>query len=277
MSDIKKILVIIDPQVDFMDLEGSALPVIGATADMDRVANLIDKVGDMYDEIHVTLDSHHNYHIAHPLFFIGKDGKAPDPGTVISIEDINTGTWKAKVPAHQGLLTDYVQQLKDNNRYDLTVWPPHCLIGSIGATIYQPLFDALSRWEIRNCGIVLKTTKGSNWSTEHYSAVSADVERLDDPSTSLNTNFIEPLESAEVHVAGEASSHCLAFTVRDIVAQFGSDALKNFKLIINGMSPVVIPNVIDFTYLEKEFFADMKKEGLQLITTEEIIKGVSNA
>lgn len=39
-------LLIIDPQIDFMDLPGSALPVAGANADMDRFAPLLDKIND---------------------------------------------------------------------------------------------------------------------------------------------------------------------------------------------------------------------------------------
>lgn len=271
----KKILVIIDPQNDFMDIDGATLPVIGASKDMDRVSNLIEKVGDSFYDIQITLDSHHNYHIAHPMFLVNSNNEHPNPGTQISVKDIKDGIWRAKVQQHQNLLLEYVEQLELNGKYNLTIWNPHCLIGSWGHQIYSPLFKSLSDWEIRNTSIVGKTTKGSNWSTEHYSAVKADIERADDPSTQLNTDFIQTLMEADrVYFAGEASSHCVANTVRDIVDNFGNSALDNLYLIDDAMSAVVIPNVVSFQSLADDFFSDMKGKGLNTCTTQDIINGL---
>lgn len=270
----KKVLVIIDPQNDFMDIQNAALPVIGASADMDRIANLVNEIGDDFYDIQITLDSHHNYHIAHPMFLINSAGENPSPGMQITVKDIKDGVWRARIQQHQNLLLEYVEQLESNGKYVLTVWNPHCLIGSWGHQVYTPLFEALSDWEIRNVAIVGKTTKGSNWSTEHYSAVQADVNRPDDPSTQLNTNFIQTLMDADrVYFAGEASSHCVANTVRDIVDNFGTASLDNLYLIKDAMSAVVIPNVISFQDLADDFFKDMKGKGLHTCTVEEIITG----
>jgi nicotinamidase-related amidase len=59
-------LLIIDPQNDFMDIEGAALPVQGANADMNRLAAFIDGARDRLDGICVTLDSHHRIGIERP-------------------------------------------------------------------------------------------------------------------------------------------------------------------------------------------------------------------
>lgn len=271
----KKVLVIIDPQNDFMDIDGAALPVIGAANDMTRVSNLIDKVGDDFYDIQITLDSHHNYHIAHPMFFVNSSNEHPNPGTQISVKDIKDGIWRAKIQSHQSLLLEYVEQLKANGKYELTIWNPHCLIGSWGHQIYGPLFKSLSDWEIRNTAIVGKTTKGSNWSTEHYSAIQADIARPDDPSTQLNTNLIQTIiDSDRTYFSGEASSHCLANTVRDIVDNFGTASLDKLYLIENAMSAVVIPNVVSFQSLADDFFKDMKGKGLNTCTVDDIINGV---
>lgn len=272
----KKVLVIIDPQNDFMDIDGAALPVIGASADMDRVANLIDKVGDDFYDIQITLDSHHNYHIAHPMFMVNSSGEHPSPGTQVSVKDIKDGVWRAKIQQHQNLLLDYVEQLEANGKYELTIWNPHCLIGSWGHQVYNPLFSALSDWEIRNTAIIGKTTKGSNWSTEHYSAIKSDIERADDPSTQLNTDFIKTLQEADrVYFAGEASSHCVANTVRDIVDNFGNSSLDNLYLVEDAMSAVVIPGIVSFQDLADNFFKDMKTKGLNTCTTDDIINGIA--
>jgi len=271
----KKVLVIIDPQNDFMDIDGAALPVIGASEDMDKIAGLINKVGDNFYDIQITLDSHHNYHIAHPMFLVNSAGEHPTPGTMVSTKDVTDGVWRAHIVAHQNLLLEYVHELEKNGKYVLTVWNPHCLIGSWGHQVYIPLFEALSNWEIRNTAIVGKTTKGSNWSTEHYSAVKADVERDDDPSTKLNTDFIQTLMDADrVYFAGEASSHCVANTVRDIVDNFGTASLNNLYLIEDAMSAVVIPGVVSFQDLADDFFNDMKGKGLKTCTVNDIETGI---
>jgi len=67
-------------------------------------------------------------------------------------------------------------------------------------------------------------TKGSNFWTEHYSAVQADVPDTEDPGTMLNTNLIELLEETDVlALSGQALSHCVANTVIDIANNFGEE------------------------------------------------------
>ena len=62
-------LLIIDPQVDFCDPKVGALYVPGAEHDMNRLAAMIRRLNNKIDDIHVTLDSHHLIHIAHPIFW----------------------------------------------------------------------------------------------------------------------------------------------------------------------------------------------------------------
>lgn len=50
-------LLIVDPQLDFH--EGGSLAVPGATADAERIAQLVTDHTESIDEIIVTLDSHH--------------------------------------------------------------------------------------------------------------------------------------------------------------------------------------------------------------------------
>ena len=87
-------LLIIDPQVDFMDLPGAPLPVPGATRDMARLAAFIDRCGWRLAGIHVTLDSHHPLHIAHPLMWVDRQGAAPVPYTAILAGDVAAGVWR---------------------------------------------------------------------------------------------------------------------------------------------------------------------------------------
>lgn len=76
MTNLRTQLLIIDPQNDFMDIEGAALPVQGANADMNRLAAFIDGARDKLDDIHVTLDSHHRVGIERPAMWRKADGSA---------------------------------------------------------------------------------------------------------------------------------------------------------------------------------------------------------
>ena len=167
-------LLIIDPQVDFCDPKRGALYVPGAEHDMQRLAKMITRLKDKLDDIHVTLDSHHLIHIAHPIFWRDSHGNHPAPFTRISRTDVEDGVWTPAVPGLYRRALEYVCKLEQHGRYELTIWPPHCLIGSPGHTVYPELFAALSEWEAR-FAFVDYVTKGSNILTEHYSAVQADV------------------------------------------------------------------------------------------------------
>ena len=108
-------------------------------------------------------------------------------------------------------------------------------------------------------------TKGSNYKTEHYSAVQADVPDIEDTSTMLNTRFIGMLEKAdEILISGEALSHCVANTIRDIANNFGEENIKKFILLEDASS-----NVTGFENLGEEFVKEMVSRGMKKTTTEE--------
>ncbi len=90
-----------------------------------------------------------------------------------------------------------------------------------------------------------------------------DVPDPEDPTTHLNTQLIETLEKADVIVfSGEASSHCVANTIRDIVKNFGEDTVKKCVLLEDAMSPVP-----GFEQFADEFFQEMKDKGMQITKT----------
>ena len=259
-------LLIIDPQNDFCHANGS-LFVPGATEDMTRLAVMVNRLKDKLDDIHVTLDSHHFVDVAHPIFWMDSNGNHPDPFTIISNEDVKNGIYRTTNPQFQTRMDEYVQILETNGRYPLCIWPPHCLIGSWGYGINKDIFEALLEWE-KDFAIVDYVTKGSNFWTEHYSAVQADVPDPQDPDTQLNMRLIETLQKADiVLLAGEARSHCLANTVRDIANNFGEENIKKMVLLQDATS-----DVPGFENLGEDFVKEMKGRGMQVSTTEDYLK-----
>jgi nicotinamidase/pyrazinamidase len=248
---IKTELLIIDPQNDFCDPKGS-LYVNGASDDMKRLSAFISQNKTKLFDVHVTLDSHHLFQIFHPLFWRDVSGKSPAPFTRITQDDIEKGAWIPAIPAMRERALAYVKSLATSNRYQLIIWPVHCLIGSWGTQVQSELFDVLKTWEVSTTGMVDYVTKGSNIYTEHYSAVQAEVPDPADAGTKLNQGLIDILTEADVIlVAGEALDYCLINSLRDIVAAFGPDNAKKIVLLKDCTS-AIDPSVADKIYKEME-------------------------
>lgn len=258
-------LLIIDPQNDFCNPKGS-LFVNGADQDMKRLAEFVIAKKDKLDDIHVTLDSHHLVDIAHPIFWMDSKGVNPAPFTIITSQDVFGGAWRTTNPQAMDRATKYVKALEANGRYPLCIWPPHCLIGSWGYIVNDELYKALAEWE-KDFAMVAYVTKGSNFWTEHYSAVQADVPDPEDPGTQLNQKLIKDLTDADmILLAGEARDYCLANTVRDIANNFGDDNIKKMYLLQDCTSDVGNPAGIG-----EDFVKEMTGRGMNLTDTKSIL------
>ena len=252
-------LLIIDPQNDFCDLAGAALPVPGATADLQRVAALIERYGSQFSEIHVSLDSHHPLDIAHPVWWQNQSGEAPAPFTLITAAEVAGGVWRARDPAQQAVSLAYVTSLAERGRYQLVIWPEHCLIGSPGQAVEAGLLAALNQWGRQRLKTVHYVHKGSHPATEHYSAIQAEVPDTAEPATLPDQRWIARLaEADQILIAGEALSHCVASTVRDLAAVLGEAAISKLVLLTDCSSPVA-----GFEALGSQFIAEMTARGMR--------------
>lgn len=268
------VFMITDPQNSFCHPDEGELYVKGAEQDMARLANLIDRFSSKIDAIYVTLDTHQELDVAHPVFWLNDQGEHPTPFTSISKQDVIDGVWKPFAPqlpsppfdSLQERMVEYVSRLEEHGRYQLTIWPPHCRIGTPGHNVYEPLREALRQWELSYYQNVHYVLKGENIFTEHYSVVQADVPDPNDPKTQLNTSLIQTLEHArKIVFSGEASSHCVAHTVRDMVSQFQPETIQRCVLLKDAMSPVP-----GFESYAESFFQEMAQQGMQILTTTEL-------
>ena len=254
---------IIDPQEDFCNPDTGTLYVPGADADMTRLAAMLTRVGAKIDAVHVTLDSHHTLHIAHPIWWRGRAGNHPAPFTIITAAEVRDGRWQTADPAAAARSLAYVEALERHGRYPLCIWPYHCLIGTPGHAVVPVLASALADWEARHMTPVDYIGKGANIWTENYSAIQADVPDPDDPATQPNQPLLAALDAADrVVIAGEAGSHCVASTVRDIAAHLGDGFLQKSVLLTDATAPVV-----GFERLQQDFLRDITARGLRMATT----------
>ncbi len=210
-------LLIIDPQNDFCSPDG-ALYVPGSEKDCERLSIFIKNNASKISSIHVTMDTHPYFHIAHPVFWRDADGKEPPPYTSITNFDFEEGRFKPAISSLTPQVENYLIKLESQGKHKLTLWPPHCLIGTSGHNVNPELMEALHFWEKSQPGnIVDYIFKGKNPLTEHYSAIQAEVVDVNDAETRTNFALIDELKKSErIIVAGQALSHCVKFTLNDL-------------------------------------------------------------
>lgn len=232
-------LLIIDPQNDFCHPDGS-LFVPGSPDDLARLAAWFETNSATFQKLVVTLDSHQSWDISHSLFWRNPHGQMPSPFSQIRPEQVREGTWR---PVHEAMTESvlaYLEALDSGGRYQHTIWPEHCIVGSWGHNLADPIPILCRQFEAHHLKPVSYHFKGLNPMTEHYSAVKAEVPQKQDMHTGVNQSLIAALTDPDldtVYVAGQALSHCVAATVEDLVSEAPSLADK-LVLLRNATSPV---------------------------------------
>lgn len=252
-------LLLIDMQNDFCAPNGT-MYIRGAEEDCSRVANFINTNRDNIDMIHMTQDMHPFYHIAHPIFWKTKSGDHPAEYTLITHADFSSGIYKPVNPELEKRVEDYLLNLEARGRYVLTIWPPHCLVATEGACICKEVWEAAHAWEKDKPGrIVDYIAKASNPMTEHYSAIQAEVPDPADPSTRINFTLIDKLKGKDIVIAGEALSHCVSNTIRDLCVYIPASRIT---LLLNCTR-----NVEGFDEIGTTFLEEYKNKGLHIVNS----------
>ena len=266
MSDT---LLIIDPQNDFCDQPGAALPVPGAMADMARLAKFINARADGLHEVVVTLDSHAYVGIERPTFWQTGAGDPVAPFTEILAEDLEQGRYLTRRTTNLLPTLEYLRKLEAAGRYKLMVWPVHCVTGTWGHNIHAGVADALNDWEWKAQKPVSKILKGLNPLTEQYSAIRAEVPDPADPRTETNMALVQCLAAASgcIFVAGEALSHCVSATMSDLYELLPPEQLEKIVLLIDCMSPVS-----GFEAQGQEFLNASRVRGVRTLSAAEAVQ-----
>jgi nicotinamidase/pyrazinamidase len=124
--------------------------------------------------------------------------------------------------------------------------------------VHLAVAQQLAQWGRDHHATVDYIFKGSNPFTEHYSAIQAEVPDADDPGTLVNTRLLGSLAQADgVVVAGEALSHCVANTVRDVARHLGTEGARKLTLLVDCTS-----SVRGFEAFGADFLREMKGRGM---------------
>lgn len=254
-------LLVIDAQYDFCHPNGS-LYVPGADEDMERLSKIVKDHAEKIDHISVTLDSHPVNDISHPSFWQDKAGNFPAPFTAITSDDVKAGTWTPRF--FPEITLKYLADLEAEGKFTHVIWPEHCLIGSKGNALFDPLMDALVAWTRRG-KYYQAVTKGTYPMTEHFGIFMAQVPVSDRPETQLNQGLIKTLENYQnVFVAGEAKSHCVATSIKQAM-DYAPGLAKKMVIIEDCMS-----DVTGMGHLADPIYAEAKTQGLRFIDSKNI-------
>lgn len=286
----RTLLLIVDAQNDFCRPDGALFVAgcsgDGAIDDTERLVRFIhDRLADL-TAIDCTLDTHQAHQIFFTPFWRHQDGADLEAFQQIASEDIEQGTvvprpeltnllglpdpaWLRRYALH------YTRRLEDTGRHRLTLWPLHCLLGSPGHALVPALQEArlLHAWT-RFADNRLEI-KGLDPLTESYSVLGPEVQIAHDgrPLTPKNEAYLERLFHFDrILVAGQAASHCVRFSVTDLVEladERNIDIAPRLTLLQDCMSAVTVRSpdgtwLVDHTEEVETWLTDMKARGAQV-------------
>ncbi|MGA0199598.1 MAG: isochorismatase [Prochlorotrichaceae cyanobacterium] len=257
---------------------------MGAVEDNIRLCEFIYHNLASITEIAPTLDTHTVTQIFHPQFWLNDAGENPSPLTMISLSDVEKGIWKVNPGiayslakgnylSLQSYALHYVKRLDEAGKYPLTIWPYHSILGGIGHALVPAFEEACFFHNLARNSQTNFEIKGGNPLTENYSVLQPEV--LDGPDgrpiAQKNTRFIQKLlEFDVVIIAGQAKSHCVAWTIdnflTEIQAQDPALAQKVY-LLEDCSSPVVVPGIVDFTDMANAAFQRFADAGMHLVNS----------
>jgi nicotinamidase-related amidase len=253
----------------------------GAVDDNGRVCEFLYHNLPVITEICPTMDTHQAMQIFHSIFLVNERGEHPAPFTLISHEDIEQGLWKfnPKLEATLGVTEKYGQRyvrhytrsLKEGGKYDLTIWPYHAMLGGIGHALVSSVEEAIFFHSIARYSQPDFQVKGDNPFTENYSVLSPEV--LENPDgkriAQKNEGFIEKLlEFDALVIAGQAKSHCVAWTIDDLLKEIlaiDERMAEKVYLLEDCSSPVVVPGVVDYTDQADAAFQRYSDAGMHVV------------
>jgi nicotinamidase-related amidase len=230
----------------------------GAVDDNRRLCEFVYRNLGTITQVYPSLDTHQAMQVFHAVWLVDDQGNHPDPYTLVSAADVESGRWRANPAVAKALgrdveyaerhLAHYTRRLAEGGKYDLTIWPYHAMLGGIGHALVSGVEEAFFFHAVARQSQPEFQVKGGHPLTEHYSMLGPEVTKGPDgdPLGGKNTGLIEKLMSFHaVIVAGQAKSHCMAWTIDDLLEE--RDLAERTYLLEDCTSPVVVPGVVDYT------------------------------
>jgi nicotinamidase-related amidase len=252
----------------------------GAVDDNRRLCEFVYRNLGTITQIVPSLDTHHAMQVFHAIWLIDEHGNHPAPYTLVSAGDVEAGRWSMNpaVAAALGIdagyaqrhLAHYTRRLAEGGKYDLTVWPYHAMLGGIGHALASAVEEAFFFHGIARHTEPDYQVKGDNPLTEHYSMLGPEVTEGPDGDVlgRKNAELVGKLLTFDaVIVAGQAKSHCVAWTIDDLLRD--DEARQRLAprtyLLEDCTSPVVVPGAVDYTDEADAAFERYRAAGMHVV------------
>jgi len=253
----------------------------GAVDDNRRLCEFIYRNLNVLTRLVPTLDTHRVSQIFHALYLVNDAGEHPAPYTRVTVDDVTQGRWKFNPAIAPGLgitaeygqhhLLHYTRELAKHGKYALTIWPYHALLGGIGHALVSSIEEALFFHSIARHTQPDFHVKGDELLTEHYSVLGPEVMYGQDGEllAPRRDDFFRKLRDFDaVIIAGQAKSHCVAWTIDDLLTDIRvhdpAFAAKVY-LLEDCTSPVVVPGALDYTAEADAAFTRFADAGMHLV------------
>ena len=253
----------------------------GAVDDNIRLCEFIYRHLGEITHITATMDTHLTMQVFHAMFFVDKDGNHPAPYTDIHVSELQEGQWMFNpalaaefdvAPEYgQQMVAHYAEALAKTGKYALTIWPYHGMLGGIGHALVSSVAEALFFHSVARIAQTEIVTKGESPFTENYSVIGPEVLTgpMDEPLGIHDQRFIQELQECDrLIIAGQAKSHCVAWTVSDLLDDImlaDPQLAKKVYLLEDCTSPVVVPGVVDHTDAADAAYEWFAKAGMHIV------------
>ncbi len=267
----KVALVLVDYQHDFVDPTGT-LYVPGSQDDVARLLTWFYANAHKISSVYASLDTHIPFQIFYSSWWKNpKTGEHPQPFTAITEEDVASKEW---VPALEPEWSvRYVHALKQGAKKDLMIWPYHTMEGTLGHMLVAPLSEAIAWYSAARDTQPTYIVKGLTPRTEFYGIFGAEIPDPAVPDSGLNVTLLDAvMKHDKVYIAGEAKSHCVLETERQLVSRFANqpELMKRLYFLRDCTSSVKHP-AIDFDALAEEELENMERLGVRMALSTDLI------
>jgi nicotinamidase-related amidase len=284
-------LVVVDVQNTFcipgFELFVAGRSGTGAVDDNRRLCEFLYRNLASITAIIPTLDTHQAMQIFHAAWLVDDAGRHPEPYTLVTPEDVESGRWRVNPAAAESVgieadyaqrqLLDYTQKLGQRGKYNLTIWPYHAMLGGVGHALVPAVEEAIFFHTVARSSQPAFQVKGNNPLTEHYSMLGPEITEGPDGETIAGKNDLliqQLLLYDAIVVAGQAKSHCVAWTIDDLLE--GDDDRERALaprtyLLEDCTSPVVVPGM-DYTEEADAAFERFAAAGMHVVRSTEPIE-----
>jgi nicotinamidase-related amidase len=281
----------IDVQVSFC-FPGKSLFVAGrngngAVDDSIRTCEFIYKNISLLDEIVPTMDTHTGAQIFFPRMWQYADGSPVAPFTIITEDDVKNGKIVINPAMGYAVLQQpgggavnilqrhgrhYTSELGREGKFPLMVWDYHTMLGSIGHCLVPLVDEAIFFFDVARQNQAAHQIKGGNPLSENYSVIRQEVLTAADgkplPNTGINKKLMSRIDTSDVIIfAGQAASHCLGWTVMDVLDYINQQdpAMAHKIYVVEDLTSSVVTPQYDFTDDAKRLFDTFDKAGMHIV------------